>query len=147
MSDASRYQELQRELEQISQGRREELEHSDVVMLNLNNLEETLTNYIANGAAMIYYYHDLKMFMYFKSTDRILYKQEIRNLKQNIRDGNISSLSAGDALNINGTDLFPVELKVEGCLCYENFLLRRRGNYEDARNTPYFFRSQEKRDQ
>jgi len=87
MSDASRYQELQRELEQISQGRREELEHSDVVMLNLNNLEETLTNYIANGAAMIYYYHDLKMFMYFKSTDRILYKQEIRNLKQNIRDG------------------------------------------------------------
>mgnify|MGYP000102812989 CR=1 FL=1 len=147
MSDEGRYQELQRELEQLAEGRREELEHSDVLLLSLDGLTETLTNYIANRAAMIYYYHNLKIFMYFKSTDRILYQGEIRNLKRNIRDGKISSISTGDTLSINGTDLFPMELKIAGCLCYENFLLSRQGNYKDAENTPYFFRSQEKRDQ
>ncbi len=115
--------------------------------IGLEALEETLASYVSNHAEMIYYHHRERKFMCFTTSDQALYREEMRNLKRNVRFGRISAISAGDTISIEGTNLFPMDLKVNGSLCYEYMMLRRRGRFEDADNTPYFFKSKKKRDE
>ena len=109
-------------------------------------VERSLAHMINNDAAIIYFHHGLQSFTYLIGSDRAKYQEEMTNLKRNIRDGHISSITAGEPIIINGTHLYPMDVRVDNSPCYPYMLLRRRGRYEDADNTPYFFRSRQKRD-
>ena len=110
-------------------------------------VERSLAHMINNDAAIIYFHHGLQSFTYLIGSDRAKYQEEMTNLKRNIRDGHISSITAGEPIIINGTHLYPMDVRVDNSPCYPYMLLRRRGRYEDADNTPYFFRSRQKRDE
>ena len=75
------------------------------------------------------------------------YQEEMRNLKWSIRQRQVTSITAGETIMIEGTPLFPIDLRFDNAPCYPYMLLLRRGVLDDADNTPYFFRSRQKRDQ
>lgn len=115
--------------------------------LSLAQLERSISYAISDGAEMIYFHHGVQQFMYFIGSDKNKYQEEMSNLKANIREGCISVISAGEPINISGTDLFPIDFTFDNQPCFAYMLLRRRGRMEDADNTPYFFKSEKKRDQ
>ena len=43
--------------------------------------------------------------------------------------------------------IFPMDVRVDDVPCYPYMLLRRRGSFDDADCTPYFFQSQQRRDE
>ena len=117
------------------------------VMFSLEDAESSLAYSINNNASMIYFHHGSQSFMYFIGSDIALYRQEMRTLSRGICQGRISAITAGEPLNIKGTDLFPMDVKIDNAPCHPYMLLRRRGRLEDADNSPYFFKSQQKRDE
>ena len=114
--------------------------------LSLDVLERELKYAIENNAAMIYWHHNLGAFMYFLVSDRDRYREEMMNVRNNIRDGLIITISAGEAITLNSTNLYPMELKIRDAPCYAYMLVRRKGKTSDAEKTPYFFKSQKTRD-
>ena len=114
--------------------------------LSLDVLERELKYAIDNDAAMIYWHHNLGAFNYLLASDRDRYRGEMRNVRNNIRDGLIVTISAGDPITLNSTNLYPMELKIRDAPCYAYMLVRREGEMSDAEKTPYFFKSQKTRD-
>jgi len=114
---------------------------------SLDEEERMLANAINNNAAMIYFHHGTQQFVHLLGTDRRLYKEEMNHLKRGIRLRYISAITAGEPINIEGTDLFPMDVKFANAQCNPYVLLRRRGLLDDADNTPYFFKSRQKRDE
>jgi len=114
--------------------------------LSLDVLERELKYAIDNDAAMIYWHHNLGAFNYLLASDRDRYRGEMRNVRNNIRDGLIVTISAGDPITLNSTNLYPMELKIRDAPCYAYMLVRREGEMSDAEKTPYFFKSEKKRD-
>ena len=114
---------------------------------SLDEEERMLANAINNNAAMIYFHHRMQQFVHLLGTDRRLYKEEMNHLKRGIRLRYISAITAGEPINIEGTDLFPMDVKFANAQCNPYVLLRRRGLLDDADNTPYFFKSRQKRDE
>ena len=114
--------------------------------LSLDVLERELKYAIDNDAAMIYWHHNMGAFMYFLVSDRDRYREEMMNVRNNIRDGLIITISAGDPITLNSTNLYPMELKIRDAPCYAYMLVRREGEMSDAEKTPYFFKSEKKRD-
>ena len=119
----------------------------NVDIFNLAETKQAIAYAIANNAAMIYFHHGLQQFMYLIGSDKAKFREEMNNLKANIREGLISTISAGEPINISGTDLFPMDVRVDNQPCFAYMLLRQRGRMEDADNTPYFFKSEKKRDE
>jgi len=114
--------------------------------LSLDVLERELKYAIDNDVAMIYWHHNTGAFMYFLVSDRDRYREEMMNVRNNIRDGLIITISAGEAITLNSTNLYPMELKIRDAPCYAYMLVRRKGKTSDAEKTPYFFKSQKTRD-
>jgi hypothetical protein len=115
--------------------------------ISLDDVESSLAYAINNEAAMIYFHHGTQSFVYYIGSDKARYQEEMRNLKWSIRQRQVTSITAGETIMIEGTPLFPIDLRFDNAPCYPYMLLLRRGVLDDADNTPYFFRSRQKRDQ
>ena len=115
--------------------------------LSLEVLEKTIEDYINDGAFMIYWNHQFEAFDYLLESDEEIMRIEIMNLKDNIKRGNILRIKKGEVVNIKGVQLYPVELELLETECPAYFLVTKRGLTEDMAMSPYFFRSEEKRDE
>jgi hypothetical protein len=115
--------------------------------LSLEVLEKTIEDYINDGAFMIYWNHQLEAFDYLRESDEEIMRIEIMNLKDHIKRGNIVRIKKGEVVNIKGVQLYPVELELLETECPAYFLVTKRGLTEDMAMSPYFFRSEEKRDE
>ena len=96
---------------------------------------------------MIYWSHRLSMFDYLIPQDNAQYKQEIKNMRKHVREGKIVDVKAGKEFQINGSTLYPLDMKMRDLPCHAYMLLRRNGLFEDAEYTPYFFNCKTTRDQ
>ena len=123
------------------------MQYSSVESHSLSDVEASVADAISNNASLIYYHHGIKHFTYYIESDKKEFRVELRNVKNMIRTHVISSITAGETLDFAGTELFPMDLKIVDHPCYPYSLLRKRGLIDDAENTPYFFRSSEKRDE
>lgn len=119
---------------------------TETLTSSLEEAEGAVAFAINNGAAMIYFHHSTQSFMYFIGSDDEKYREEMRHLKTAIRQGRISAITAGEPINIEGTNIFPMDVRMKNAPCYPYMMLRRRGRFEDADYTPYFFKSKQKRD-
>ena len=117
------------------------------VIFSLADLETQLSFSLSKNAALIYWNHDQNGFDFLLSSDGTKWRDEMRLVRDFYRDGRITSLSAGEPLHINGTVLYPIEVmyrQPRECVAY--FLVRRRGDSNDYKKTPYFFVSESNRD-
>ncbi len=120
----------------------------EVQTFTLENLENVINNYIKEqNAAMIYWHHAINNWDYFLGSDTKLFKQEMKNLIKQIKSGKIIHVSRGAAVEVKGTHLYPVEMEVENVQCGAYFVVAKRGLIDDLSMTPYFFRSEQKRDE
>ena len=117
------------------------------LLLDLDKLESQISRYVREGGAMIYWSHRLSMFDYLIPQDNAQYKQEIKNMRKHFREGKIVDVKAGEEFQINGSALYPLDMKMRDLPCHAYMLLRRNGLFEDADYTPYFFNCKTTRDQ
>ena len=117
------------------------------LLLGLVKLESQISRYVREGGAMIYWNHQLSMFDYLIPQDNAQYKQEIKNMRKHFREGKIVDVKAGEEFQINGSALYPLDMKMRDLPCHAYMLLRRNGLFEDAEYTPYFFNCKTTRDQ
>ena len=120
----------------------------EVQTFTLENLENVIDNYIKEqNAAMIYWHHAINNWDYFLGSDTKLFKQEMKNLIKQIKSGKIIHVSRGASVEVKGAHLYPVEMEVENVQCGAYFVVAKRGLIDDLSMTPYFFRSEQKRDE
>ena len=119
----------------------------EIDTFSLEEIERALSYGIDNSAIMIYFHHGTQSFMFFIESDRAQFQEEMGNLERAVRGRSISAITAGEPINIGGTDIFPMDVRVDDVPCYPYMLLRRRGSFDDADCTPYFFQSQQRRDE
>ena len=81
-----------------------------------------------------------------KASDECV-ENEIKNMRKHFREGEIVDVKAGEEFQINGTALYPLDMKICNVPCHAYMLLRRNGLFEDAEYTPYFFKSRTTRDE
>lgn len=113
----------------------------------MDELESYITGFIRDGAAMIYWNHGANTFDYLIGSDRELYKQEMKNLKKEISQGNILSVKKGDMVEIRGVKLYPLELEFKDMPCPAYMMVSKHRLSDDCFLTPYFFMTEEKRNQ
>ena len=120
----------------------------EVQTFTLENLENVIDNYIKEqNAAMIYWNHGQEQWNYALSSDKELIKREMKNLIKQIKSGKIIHVARGAAVEVKGTHLYPVEMEFENIPCGAYFMVAKRGLIDDLSMTPYFFRSEKKRDE
>jgi hypothetical protein len=120
----------------------------EVQTFTLENLENVIDNYIKEqNAAMIYWNHGQEKWNYALSSDKKLIKREMKNLIMLIKSGKIIHVSRGASVEVKGAHLYPVEMEVENVQCGAYFVVAKRGLIDDLSMTPYFFRSEQKRDE
>lgn len=120
----------------------------EVQTFTLENLENVIDKYIKQeNAAMIYWNHGQEQWNYALSSDKELFKTEMKNLIKQIKSGKIIHVARGAAVEVKGTHLYPVEMEVENVQCGAYFVVAKRGLIDDLSMTPYFFRSEQKRDE
>ena len=115
--------------------------------LSLEVLEKRIEDYINDGAFMIYWNHQFEAFDYLRESDEEIMRMEMMNLEHHIRRGNVLKIKKGEVVDIKGVQLYPVELELLETECPAYFLVAKRGLTEDMAMSPYFFRSEEKRDE
>ena len=115
--------------------------------LSLEVLEKRIEDFINDGAFMIYWNHQFEAFDYLRESDEEIMRMEMTNLDHHIRRGNVLKIKKGEVVDIKGVQLYPVELELLEMECPAYFLVTKRGLTEDQAMTPYFFRSEEKRDE
>ena len=115
--------------------------------LSLEVLEKRIEDYINDGAFMIYWNHQFEAFDYLRESDEEIMRMEMMNLEHHIKRGNILRIKKGEVVDIKGVQLYPVELELLETECPAYFLVAKRGLTEDMAMSPYFFRSEEKRDE
>jgi len=114
---------------------------------SLEALQNQLRFCLRENASIIYWSHNFDAFDFLLTSDRNAFREEMRNLRNYYRDGCVTSLSAGEPIDINETALYPIEVmyrQTKPCAGY--FLLRKSGEMSDVEKTPYFFVSQANRD-
>jgi hypothetical protein len=114
--------------------------------LSLEELENKIEAYINDGAFMIYWNHCMEIFGYLHELDEVIIRHEIRNLKEQIKKGNILSIKKGGVVDIKGVQLYPLEFEFKDMDCPAYFLVTKRGLTDEMAMTPYFFRSEEECD-
>ena len=116
----------------------EELEAHIVYLLEEDNPE----------VLVLYYHHGIHDFCYYHELDRPPFLAHMTRLKRKIVCGEITSISSGETININGINLYPMDVVFDGAPC-EVYRLLRRQEYmtSDDSSTPYFFRSEQKRNE
>jgi len=114
----------------------------------LDDLKSQLSFCLRESAALIYWNHSLTRFDFLLPSDKSTWREEMHNVRKYYRSGEITSLSVGEPLVINGAPLYPIELTYrEDRQCGAYFLLLMRGDTNDCHKTPYFFLSEVKRDE
>ena len=113
---------------------------------SLDNVTNEIRNAIQDQGVLIFWNHQLEKFVWFRMEDNATYHIELQHLRRQLRTGIIATVSAGEPLMIDGTQLHAIEVNFATAQCVPNSLLRRRGNVEDAAITPYFFKSKNARD-
>ena len=116
-------------------------------MLSLEEQERSIISAINGNAMLIYWHHGAGAFTYLIGSDNNLFHREIKQVRRQFRNGTIATITAGDTLNVNGTDLYTMEVEIPGHQCYAYSLLARRGDLVMADKTPYFFKSRATRDE
>ncbi len=114
--------------------------------LSLEELENTIEDYINNGAFMIYWNHQMDCFDYLLESDEVIIRHEIMNLKEHSNQGNILRIKKGEVMDIKGVQLYPLEFEFKDMECHAYFLFTKWGLTDDMAMTPYFFRSEEECD-
>ena len=79
-------------------------------VLSLEDAQNQLRFCIGKNAGLIHWSRTVNAFDFFLPSDRRLFRGEMLNLRNGYRDGRITSLSAGEPLDINGTYLYPIEV-------------------------------------
>ena len=80
------------------------------------------------------------------------YHDELKRLRKGFRDGNITRVAAGEDITLRGTGwlsgklIHTMEVTFKDQQCHAYMMLRRRGRYDDADHTPYFFGREDTRD-
>ena len=115
--------------------------------LSLEVLEKRIEDYINDGAFMIYWNHQFEAFDYLRESDEEIMRMEMMNLEHHIKRGNILRNKKGEVVDIKGVQLYPVELEFLEMECPAYFLVTKRGLTDAMAMSPYFFRSEEKRDE
>jgi hypothetical protein len=120
----------------------------EVQTFTLENLENVIDQYIKQeNAAMIYWNHGQEVWNYALASDKELIKKEMKKLIMQIKNGKIIHVARGAPVEVKGTHLYPVEMEVENVQCGAYFVVAKRGLIDDLSMTPYFFRSEQKRDE
>ena len=113
------------------------------VGFSLEAVQNQLRFCLRENASIIYWSHNFDAFDFLLTSDKRAFREEMRNLRNYYRDGCVTSLSAGEPIDINETALYPIEVmyrQTKPCAGY--FLLRKSGEMRDVEKTPYFFVSQ-----
>ena len=112
------------------------------VIMSLANSLDNLTNKIrgclADNTAMVYWQQHEETFRYLNMEDNTRFKGKLTNLRTQLRNGIITSVSVGHDLVIGGTILHTMEVKFSTSKCVPYMLLRQEGNVEHVDITPYF---------
>ena len=117
-------------------------------MLSVEPLENIINGYIREqNAAMIYWHHQHMVWDYLLGSDAKLYKQEMKNLIKQIKDRRIVCVTKGLVVVIKGTLLYPVKIEFHDVQCLAYFLVAKKGLIDHLHMPPYFFRSENKRDE
>ena len=114
--------------------------------LSLEELEQSVVHAIEKNAMLIYWHHATDQFTYLIASDQAIFNQELKLMRSYCRDGTITSITAGETINLNGTNLHTMEVELKDHPCYAYMMVRRQGNFGDADKTPYFFTSKVTRD-
>jgi len=76
----------------------------------------------------------------------------LKNLRKGFRDGSIIEVAAGEDITLQGTGwlsgklVHTMEVTFKDQQCHAYMMLQRRGRYDDADCTPYFFAQENSRD-
>jgi hypothetical protein len=116
------------------------------IALSLDALKLCVTAAIESDAMLIFWHHKMGQFRHMIGSDQGHFRQELKSLRRQYRALNIVLITAGETLNVNGTDLYTMELEIKNLPCHAYMLLREQGDFGDAAKTPYLFRSRETRD-
>ena len=115
--------------------------------LSLKPLENIIDGYIREqNAAMSYWHHQDKIWDCLLGSDAKLFKQEMKNLIQQIKSSKIVCVMNSLVVDVKGTLLYPVEFEFKDVQCMAYFLVAKKGLIDHLYLTPYFFRSEKKRD-
>ena len=98
-------------------------------------------------AAVIYWHHYLKVWDYLLVCDKEIINGEMNKLVNLIRAGMIVNVRKGVVVDVKGTQLYPVEFEFKDMLCPGYFVVAKKGLIDHLYMTPYFFRSENKRDE
>ena len=98
-------------------------------------------------AAVIYWHHFLKVWDYLLVCDKEIIIGEMNKLVNLIRAGMIVNVRKGLVVDVKGTQLYPVEFEFKDMLCPGYFVVAKKGLIDHLHMTPYFFRSEDKRDE
>ena len=98
-------------------------------------------------AAVIYWHHFLKVWDYLLVCDEEIINGEMNKLVNLIRAGMIVNVRKGLVVDVKGSQLYPVEFEFKDMLCPAYFVVAKKGLIDHLHMTPYFFRSEDKRDE
>ena len=99
------------------------------------------------NAAMIYWHHQHKIWDYLLGSDAKLFKQEMKNMIDQMKAGKIVRVTKGLVVDVKGTLLYPVEFEFKDVQCPAYFLVAKKGLIDHLYMTPYFFRSEKKHEE
>ena len=96
---------------------------------------------------MIYWHHHNEKSDYLLGSDANFFKQDMKNLIKQIKNGKIVRVMKGPVVDVKGTLLHPVEFEFKDVQCMAYFLVAKKGLTDHLYMTPYFFISEKKRDE
>ena len=115
-------------------------------MISLEEQEQSILFALRGNAMLIYWHHGVGKFTYLMGSDKDQFHEEIKLLRLQFQNRTIATITAGDTLSIDNTDLYSMELEIPGHQCNAYFLLGKTGDLRMADKTPYFFKSRATRD-
>ena len=110
-----------------------------------SKLEAMISGYVRKNARMIFWHHNVQLFMFLLARDKDRYKEMMKDIRDQLAHGRVIEVTVGETLTIIGIEFFSMEVEYRGVQCGPYFLLTDCGMLEDLDKTPYFFRTAEKR--
>ena len=99
------------------------------------------------GASVVYWNHQVRHFDYLVlEKDRTQLTMEFRSFRRAVGGADIISVMAAEPLLIGNHRLYLIAIEIKDQVCEAYFLVRRHGNAEELKYTPYFFIPETERD-
>ena len=115
-------------------------------MYALEDVEGQILLGLRQGAVLLYWHHGQNLFDYLTIDDQEPYHRELKSIRNQLRRGSVTTVKGGALITMNGIKLFTMEVTFQNQTCYPYMLVQKRGLFEDADCTPYFFTSEKSRD-